>query len=208
MKRTSDLQSRKDTTTITADEMAEHASRVLSGQLIQLRETRQEDKEQLAEWWQDPASSFLIQPEPRPRALSTVVQMIESWSANVSSTPIGLSIVSVSDGELLGHATLVQTNISARTAEMSLFLNPSTTGRGYGADAVNVLLRFAFGDMNYNKVDLEVFEFNDRAVNCYERAGFTLEGRRRAAVRRVDRYFDVLCYGMLRSEFAAAQNTT
>jgi len=49
-------------------------------------------------------------------------------------------------------------------------------GKGYGTDAMRVLLRFAFTELNLRRVSLDVFEYNPRAVRSYEKVGFVVEG--------------------------------
>jgi RimJ/RimL family protein N-acetyltransferase len=49
-------------------------------------------------------------------------------------------------------------------------------GKGYGTEAVKLLLKFAFNDLNLNKVYLKVFQNNERAIKCYLKAGFVKEG--------------------------------
>ena len=44
--------------------------------------------------------------------------------------------------------------------------------KGYGTDVMNVLLRYAFMELNLLRVTLSVFEYNPRAIRSYEKAGF------------------------------------
>ena len=67
------------------------------------------------------------------------------------------------------------------------------------------MLRFAFDEMNLNRVSLHVFEFNERAIACYEKCGFKLEGRLREAHFADGKYSDELIMGILRHEFFRAQ---
>jgi RimJ/RimL family protein N-acetyltransferase len=55
--------------------------------------------------------------------------------------------------------------------------------------------------MNLHRVELEVFDYNSRAIRCYEKCGFKLEGRRREAMFRDGRYHDALIMAILREEF-------
>ena len=76
---------------------------------------------------------------------------------------------------------------------------------GYGSDAVMTLLRFAFEEMNLNRVELGVFEFNERAIACYLKCGFVEEGRRREHYFQEGRYWDIIDMSVLRREFEAPQ---
>ena len=73
--------------------------------------------------------------------------------------------------------------------------------KGYGTDVMNVLLRFAFTEINLKRVTLTVFEYNPRAVRSYEKAGFRHEGRLRDLLYREGRRWDNLFMGILREEW-------
>ncbi len=73
-------------------------------------------------------------------------------------------------------------------------------GKGYGTDAMNVLLRFAFHELNLHRINLNVFEYNPRAIHCYEKVGFKHEGRLRGCLNREGHHWDLVYMGILRSE--------
>jgi RimJ/RimL family protein N-acetyltransferase len=73
--------------------------------------------------------------------------------------------------------------------------------KGYGTDAMNVLLRFAFIEINLRRVTLTVFEYNPRAIRSYEKAGFRHEGRKRQLLHREGKRWDELYMGILREEW-------
>ena len=74
-------------------------------------------------------------------------------------------------------------------------------GKGYGTDAMCVILRYAFMELNLYRVSLDTFEYNPRAIRSYEKAGFTFEGRLRSYLNREGRRWDVLIMGILRDEW-------
>ncbi|MBN2385772.1 MAG: GNAT family N-acetyltransferase [Anaerolineales bacterium] len=78
-------------------------------------------------------------------------------------------------------------------------------GKGYGTDAMKIILGYAFGELNLERVTLDVFEYNQRGVRSYEKAGFVHEGRERQLLLREGRRWDVLYMGILRSEWQEQQ---
>lgn len=74
-------------------------------------------------------------------------------------------------------------------------------GKGYGTDAMRVLLRYAFTELNLHRVSLTVFEYNPRAIRSYEKAGFKIEGRERKFLERGGKRWDMLYMGILRQEW-------
>ncbi len=76
-------------------------------------------------------------------------------------------------------------------------------GKGYGSDAMNIILRYAFEEMNLRRVALDTFEYNPRGIRSYEKVGFTHEGRMRGYLNRDGRRWDLIFMGILREEWEA-----
>jgi len=115
------------------------------------------------------------------------------------------SIRALSDNRLLGDITLEVLHAwNGRQAIVGIAIGERADwGKGYGTDAMKTLLRYAFNEMNLNRVTLNVFEYNPRAIRSYEKAGFTHEGRLRAALLRDGKRWDLLYMGVLREEWLA-----
>lgn len=74
-------------------------------------------------------------------------------------------------------------------------------GEGYGTDAMRILLRYAFEELNLHRLSLSVFEYNSRAIRSYEKVGFVIEGRARQFLNRDGRRYDMIFMGILRDEW-------
>lgn len=74
-------------------------------------------------------------------------------------------------------------------------------GRGYGTDAIRALLRWAFDNLNLNRIYLTVYSYNPRAIRCYEKCGFRHEGIMRQARYYEGQYHDEWMMAILRDEF-------
>jgi RimJ/RimL family protein N-acetyltransferase len=74
-------------------------------------------------------------------------------------------------------------------------------GKGYGTDAMQVVLRYAFCQLNLHRVSLSVFDYNPRAIRSYEKAGFVREGVEPQFLEREGKRWDVILMGILRSEW-------
>jgi len=87
-------------------------------------------------------------------------------------------------------------------ATIGIFIgDKSFWGKGYGTEAIELLTDFIFNEMNINKVKLNVYSFNKRAVRCYEKCGFVREGVLRQEIYREGRYHDDIVMGLLRDEY-------
>ncbi len=82
---------------------------------------------------------------------------------------------------------------------------PEYWSKGYGSDAMQVLLRYAFLELNLHRVSLDVFEYNPRAIRSYEKVGFIIEGCYRQFLRREGRRWDMIFMGITRQEWLAQQ---
>jgi RimJ/RimL family protein N-acetyltransferase len=106
------------------------------------------------------------------------------------------------DGKLIGQCGLFNINATARTCELGIGIGDKAYwGRGYGRDAVGVLLRYAFRMLNMRRVFLTVQGNNERAMRSYRAAGFVEEGRLREHVWSNGAYHDLVYMGVLRSEW-------
>lgn len=74
-------------------------------------------------------------------------------------------------------------------------------GKGYGTDAMHLMLRYAFTELNLHRVSLDVFEYNPRAIRSYEKAGFRHEGRQRQFLLREGRRWDLIFMGITLPEW-------
>ena len=78
---------------------------------------------------------------------------------------------------------------------------PAFWGKGYGTEAMQLILAYAFLELNLHRVSLDVFDYNQRALRSYEKAGFKLEGRKRGLILREGKRWDVIYMGILRAEW-------
>ena len=74
-------------------------------------------------------------------------------------------------------------------------------GKGYGTDAMRILLRYAFEELNLHRLSLGVFEYNPRAIRSYEKVGFIVEGSARQFLNRDGQRYDMIFMGILREEW-------
>ncbi len=78
-------------------------------------------------------------------------------------------------------------------------------GKGYGSDAVRIILRYGFQELNLHRINLNVFSYNTRAIRAYEKLGFVHEGTMRGTLKRYGRRWDMGFMGLLREEWEKRQ---
>ena len=75
--------------------------------------------------------------------------------------------------------------------KIAVFIGESENrNKGYGVEALNLLIRYGFDYLNLNNIMLSVYSFNENAINCYKKVGFKEFGRRRGAVMIKNERFD------------------
>lgn len=126
----------------------------------------------------------------------------EEELGEMSSASYYFTIRTLEDDKLIGELGLDVVDWSGRDAFVGLGIGePEYWSKGYGTDAMNVLLRYAFLELNLKRITLSVFEYNPRAIRSYEKAGFRHEGRLRKLLHREGQRWDNLYMGILREEW-------
>jgi RimJ/RimL family protein N-acetyltransferase len=129
-------------------------------------------------------------------------QWIEKELEEQSVNQYWFSIHKLDDDVLLGETDLYVHNWSARDAFVAIGIGERDFwDKGYGTDAMNVILRYAFTEINMKRVSLGVFEYNPRAIRSYEKTGFHHEGRIRGLLNKEGKRWDMLSMSILREEW-------
>ncbi|MGB4722593.1 MAG: GNAT family protein, partial [Defluviitoga tunisiensis] len=73
--------------------------------------------------------------------------------------------------------------------------------KGYGTEAMELLLDYGFNALNLQNIMLEVFDYNKRAIKAYEKVGFKVIGKRRQAKFFNNKRYDIIFMDILKDEF-------
>jgi RimJ/RimL family protein N-acetyltransferase len=114
-----------------------------------------------------------------------------------------LFAIKVIDGaRTIGTCSLMGVDGKNRRATLGLSIaDPAAQGQGYGFEAMTLLLEFGFLELNLNRIQLLVMQYNERAIRLYERLGFQREAVLRQAFYREGRYWDEYIMSLLRCEY-------
>jgi len=172
---------------------------MILGEKTRLRGIEREDIPTFVRWLNDPeVRRYLNLYSPISRAEE------EGWfEAQLSDESSRVFAIETLEGLAIGNIGLHQIDWKNRNAMLGIVIaEKEYWDRGFGTDAIQALLRFAFDEMNLHRVYLSVFDFNGRALRCYEKCGFRQEGRAREGLFRDGRYHDLIEMAILRREFA------
>ena len=147
----------------------------MRGELVELGPLRDEDSDALFRWINDRETvvlSAVYRPVPRPDH--------DAWFGTVRARKdVEIYAIRTRAGRLVGSCQLHSIDRDRGTAELQIRIGePDARGRGYGTEAVRLLLRRAFDGLGLSRVRLHVFETNEPALATYRRCGF-VETRRR-----------------------------
>ena len=152
-----------------------------------------------ARWSQNSEFQHLL--DWGPISLPTVKQEKE-WIEKEHGSMYHFAIHALADDKTIGMLDLSDVNWTAGDAWLGIGIgDPDYWGKGYGSEAIDLLLRFGFEQLNLRRVSLTVFEYNERACKSYLKLGFKEEGRARQMLNRFDRRWDMIYMGILRQEW-------
>ena len=117
---------------------------------------------------------------------------------------VWLIIETLAESRPIGNVGLNHMNPRRRAAEIGITLwDRAAWGQGYASEAMRLLLRFAFRELDYAKINLTVLAANARAIALYEHLGFRHEGRRCSQVYGEGGRTDEILMGLTREEYDA-----
>lgn len=169
-----------------------------------LRPLVEDDLPLLMEW--------VVDPEVRQYVLFAYPMMLQAekkWLDDLAKQHLEGSnitmMVETLEGVPIGTMGLHRINYIHRTATTgAMFGNKKYWGRGYGVATKMHMLKYAFEELNLNRINSSVFAFNERSIRYSQRCGYQIEGRRRQACYKNGRYWDVIEMGVLREEWEEA----
>jgi RimJ/RimL family protein N-acetyltransferase len=177
---------------------------IIYGERVRLRAAERGDVEKFHAWINDPEVT-----EGLALYLPMSMRDEEGWFDGLASRPpterpLAIDCRVGEEWRLIGNSGFFDFDHTARSAEIGIMIGDKTMwNKGYGTEAMGLLLRHGFETLNLNRIFLRVYVSNPRAIRSYEKAGFTREGLLREAVFKRGVYGDVLLMSVLRSQWDA-----
>lgn len=102
----------------------------------------------------------------------------------------------------IGNIQLMDFDWRIRKAEVGIMIGEKEQwDKGYGTEALQVILEHGFNTMNLNRIWLQVYDKNIRGFTAYKKAGFIEEGRMRQAHYQHGQYYDIIIMSVIREEW-------
>lgn len=173
---------------------------MLVGNRVLLRAARREDMEALCRYNNDVAVELAGGGDPpMPQSLERLLAEFDNEA--VKGGRNGSWFVIEADDHCIGQCALFQFDNVARTAALGITIGDQVYwGEGYGREAVQLLLDYAFRLHNLRRIWLTVNGRNERAIRAYRACGFVEEGRQRRHVWSNGDYDDLVYMAAIRDE--------
>lgn len=174
---------------------------MILGKKVQLRPIEREDLPRFVEWFSDPEFRRYLGVN-LPFSLAQEERWFEKLLDRMAKQEVLTLTIETVDGAHIGNVSLFDINWQDRHAELGIAIGDKAYwGQGYGTDATRTILRVGFDDFNLHRIFLRVHEDNARAIRCYEKVGFRMEGTLRESVFRDGAYRDMILMSILTTEF-------
>ena len=132
----------------------------------------------------------------------TTFESERSWLINnMDKKEQQFAIVLKETDKLIGNCGFVDINHLHQKGEVGLFIGEEENrSKGYGTEALSLLVEYGFNYLNLKNIMLKVFSFNKRAINSYEKIGFKVFGKRTEVYYLNGKWYDEYFMEILRKE--------
>lgn len=183
---------------------------MLKGERVLLRGVRRDDLMRLWEFNNDPEVEIAGGGDPpMPQSLERLEGEFDENAKKGGRD--GTSFVIEADGRVIGQCGLYGFNDYrgvVHRCDLGISIGDKDYwGKGYGREAIGLLVDYAFTHWNVQRVGLQVMATNERAIRSYRACGFIEEGRLRRHSWSNGNYVDSVCMSILREEWEARKNT-
>ena len=175
----------------------------IAGKKIDFYAVEEEDfTERLCRWRNDPEVSYWLFQGVLPSTRELLKEEYEYSIRNKGD--VILAIVDKKTGTRIGISGYYDIDWIARHGELRILIGEKEFwGKGYGNEAMELMITYGFSRLNLNKVRSGVNIGNTTAIKYHERLNFVREGLLRQYQYRHGQYYDAVLFSILRDEFIA-----
>jgi RimJ/RimL family protein N-acetyltransferase len=170
------------------------------GVRVYLRPLEPEDVALIAFWYADDGLRRIM--GNPPRSVEQIRQRVAERVAGHGDKSWSFMICRLEDDRVVGRIDLFELDLTNGSCAFGITIGDRADwDKGYGSDAVNAIVDFAFGELRMERVWLDTAAYNTRAHAAYHKAGFVEEGRLRHAWIEDGRHIDGIRMSILREEW-------
>ncbi len=166
---------------------------------------QEKDPEIESKWTHDSDFMRMLDTAPaRPLSAAMMKKQYEKLEKQIeeNKNQYYFTIRAKEDDRLIGKAIVQWIEWANGNGNIRLGIGAAEDrGKGYGTQAMGMLLRFVFAELNLFRVSAVVPEYNTIAIALLKKYGFVEEVRRRQSVERDGKRWDILVFGLLKEEW-------
>jgi RimJ/RimL family protein N-acetyltransferase len=183
---------------------------MLKGKRVLLRAAMRQDLEAMHAWANDLDVELSGGGDPpKPFTFDAMAAQFEQQAAKAEKDTLFVIEVEGRPIGMCGVHRLEECKGVNRNAEFGIGIgDKSMWGKGYGTEATELILHWAFVYRNLHRVWLGVLSNNHRAIRCYQKCGFVEEGRMREHMWSNGKYHDLVIMGALRDEWLPSRSAS
>ena len=161
----------------------------IKGDRVYLSPVNTDDAELYTKWLNDERVSVNLGNYKTMISVQSEKKILENFASEGQVYAIVLY-----DGDtLIGNIGLHEIDGVNRKATVGLFIGEARhRGKGYGTEALRLMVRYGFKTLNLHNIMLKVNADNNAGIACYQKAGFREFGRRRESTYKDGRYLDTV----------------
>lgn len=110
------------------------------------------------------------------------------------------------NGNIMGNLAIHNFNLVHQNCEIGINISSNYRHKGFGKEAIQLIIQFLFKNTPMHKIKINVFSFNKNAIKLYESIGFTLDGVLREEIFKANAFHDMYLYSLLKSEWEIPSN--
>lgn len=169
---------------------------IIYGEKILLRAVEEADNQLLLSLINDPDTEMMLGGSSWPVSEAEQLKWFEHQER--SRDVLRCIVALKEDGKAIG--TIILSDIDQKNATGHIHIKMSKDGgrgKGYGTDAVNTMVQYAFEELRLNCIYANILSYNEASIKLFERCGFKRDGVLRQRVYKKGKFIDLLAYSRL-----------
>ncbi|MFX0134487.1 MAG: GNAT family N-acetyltransferase [Candidatus Hodarchaeota archaeon] len=175
---------------------------MLRGKNVKLGPIKREYIDSFLKWFNDPElTQYLARYLPMTRMEEE--EWIENLKNRKDTVHFSIVIPNEDDQEkLIGNCGIHNIDWKNRVGQLGIAIGDKDyQNKGYGTEAMELLIEYGFYTLNLNRIELFTYDFNVRAIKSYKKVGFIEEGRKRQFIWINGKYHDAIVMGILAEDW-------
>lgn len=178
---------------------------IAQGEWVNIRELKWGDLKYLQKWSSDPEVAYwalgIKDNTYKP------IGEFERWYRSRSSSDVKRFIIETKDGKPIGSISYRNYDVVNKVVTLGIHIGEKEYwGKGFGTDAIKAFVKYLFTHLDINRIELDTFDDNIRAIKAYQKCGFKIEGVLREAKLIDGKFHDVIMMGLIRKDFEKDAN--